>query len=167
MATAHLQMRKALKAEILEQIMASAPAFFEQLVVDLLLAMGYGGSRVDAGRAIGKAGDGGIDGIINEDPLGLDTIYIQAKRWSAKVGAKEIRDFIGALELNHAHKGVFITTSDFAGPAWQAASNAGAKKIVLVNGERLAQLMIDHNVGVATTQTYELKRIDSDYFAEE
>jgi restriction system protein len=125
--------------------------------------MGYGGSRQDAGRAIGRSGDEGIDGIIKEDKLGLDAIYVQAKRWDSTVGRPEIQKFAGALQGQRANKGVFITTSDFSREA-QEYANVISAKIILIDGQRLAQLMADHNVGVASIGNYELKRIDSDYF---
>ena len=127
---------------------------------------GYGVTRKDAGKAIGKSGDGGIDGIIKEDKLGLDAIYIQAKRWENTVGRPEIQKFVGALTGLRARKGLFITTSDFTSEAEDYVSRIDAK-VVLIDGETLAQLMIDHNVGVSTAATYDLKRVDSDYFSEE
>jgi restriction system protein len=135
-------------------------------VVELLLKMGYGGSRQDAGRAIGRSGDGGIDGIINEDRLGLDSIYLQAKRWEGPVGRPEIQKFAGALAEHRAKKGVFITTSFFTKDALASATKHDAR-IILIDGERLATLMIDQGLGVTLEATYEVKRIDSDYFAEE
>lgn len=155
--------RDNLASELLKQIMACSPAFFEQLVVDLLVKMGYGGSRKDAGQAVGKSGDGGIDGIIKEDRLGLDVIYIQAKRWESNVSRPEIQKFAGALQGHHAKKGVFITTSEFSNSAIEFA-NRIESKVVLIGGEDLAKLMIDYNVGVSPTRLYELKSIDSDYF---
>jgi restriction system protein len=163
LATAYQTLRADLQADLIEQVKAASPPFFERLVVDLLLAMGYGGSRQDAGRAIGKSGDGGIDGIIKEDKLGLDVIYIQAKRWEGTVGRPEVQKFAGALQGHRASKGVFITTSSFTREAEDYA-NAINTKLILINGAVLTDLMIDHNVGVATTGTYELKRVDTDYF---
>jgi restriction system protein len=128
--------------------------------------MGYGGSRQDAGKAIGKSGDGGIDGIIKEDKLGLDAIYIQAKRWENTVGRPEIHRFVGALTGQRARKGLFITTANFTADAEEYVSRIDTK-IVLIDGETLAQLMIDHGVGVSTIANYELKKIDTDYFTEE
>lgn len=160
---AYQRLRDELARELLQQIMACSPAFFERLVVDLLLKMGYGGTRRDAGSAIGKSGDGGIDGIIKEDRLGLDVVYIQAKRWEGTVGRPEIQKFAGALQGQRARKGIFITTSNFTKEASQFVSMIESK-IVLIDGETLAQLMIDHNVGVAAVVNYELKRVDSDYF---
>jgi restriction system protein len=144
-------------------VKAASPACFERLVIDLLVAMGYGGSRQDAGRAVGRSGDEGIDGIIKEDKLGLDVIYLQAKRWEATVGRPEIQKFAGALQGQRANKGVFITTSDFSREAEEYASSINLK-IILIDGQRLAGLMIDYNVGVASVGVYELKRLDSDYF---
>lgn len=135
-------------------------------MVELLVKMGYGGSRKDAGSAIGKSGDGGIDGIIKEDKLGLDTIYLQAKRWDSTVGRPEIQKFVGALQGVRAKKGVFITTSNFSSDAIEYVANIDLK-IVLIDGEQLAQLMIDNDIGVSNIASYEIKRIDSDYFSEE
>jgi restriction system protein len=163
MATAYQTLRADLQADLIEQVKTASPPFFERLVVDLLLAMGYGGSRQDAGRAIGKSGDGGIDGIIKEDKFGLDVIYIQAKRWEGTVGRPEVQKFAGALQGHRASKGVFITTSPFTREADEYA-DAINTKLILINGAVLTELMIDHNVGVATTGTYELKRVDADYF---
>ncbi len=155
-----------LVGELLDNIKSCSPAFFERLVVELLLAMGYGGSRVEAGRAIGQSGDGGIDGIIDEDKLGLDSIYIQAKRWEGTVGRPEIQKFVGALQGNRAHKGVFITTSDFSKDAQEYVKNI-SNKVVLINGFTLAKLMIENDVGVSTVSIYKVKKIDSDYFVDE
>jgi restriction system protein len=160
------RMKAALAQELLDTIKHKPPAFFERLVVELLVSMGYGGSIQDAGQAIGRSGDEGIDGIIKEDKLGLDVIYIQAKRWGGTVGRPEIQRFAGALQGQRARKGVFITTSAFTDDARNFAKGID-NKIVLVDGEQLAQLMIDHNVGVAIDEVYELKRIDSDYFSGE
>ena len=140
--------------------------FFERIVVDLLVKMGYGGSIQDAGKAIGKSGDEGIDGIIKEDKLGLDVIYIQAKRWDSGIGRPEIQKFVGALACQRAKKGVFITTSSFSKEAITYASQMDVK-IVLIDGEKLAQYMIDYNLGVSVQNTYEIKKIDSDYFEED
>lgn len=155
-----------LAGEIIQRIKDCSPVFFERLVVELLLSMGYGGSRADAGRAIGQSGDGGIDGIIDEDKLGLDSIYIQAKRWEGTVGRPEIQKFVGALQGNRAHKGVFITTSDFTKEAQEYVKNI-TNKVVLINGFTLAKLMIENDVGVSTVSTYKVKKIDSDYFVDE
>lgn len=163
LASAYGKLRKTLENELLDSIKESSPAFFERLVVDLLVKMGYGGSRSDAGKALGKSGDGGIDGIIKEDRLGLDAIYLQAKRWEGTVGRPEIQKFAGALQGQRANKGVFITTSSFTREAIEYAQIINTK-IVLIDGNYLTSLMIDHNVGVSTAGTYEIKRIDSDYF---
>ena len=146
--------------------MQCSPNFFERLVVELLLSMGYGGTRAGAGRAIGQSGDGGIDGIIDEDRLGLDAIYIQAKRWEGVVGRPEIQKFVGALQGQRAHKGVFITTSEFTKEAQEYVKNIN-NKVVLINGFSLAKLMIENNVGVSIAATYSVKKIDSDYFVDE
>lgn len=160
------QLRDTLAADLLQQIKAASPVFFEQLVVELLLKMGYGGTRQDAGQVVGKSGDGGIDGIINEDRLGLDVVYIQAKRWEGDVGRPEIQKFVGALAGHKAKKGVFITTSGYTKEARGYAAQVDSK-IVLVDGPMLADLMIDFNLGVSAVNTYEIKRVDSDYFAED
>lgn len=159
-------LRNKLVQEILERIMSCSPRFFERLVVDLLVRMGYGGSRKDAGRAIGQSGDGGVDGIINEDRLGLDVVYIQAKRWEGTVGRPTIQAFAGSLEGFRAKKGVMITTSSYSKDAAEYVERI-EKKIVLIDGEQLAQYMIDYGVGVAEMVTYTVKRIDLDYFDEE
>jgi restriction system protein len=163
----YLQIRDALAKDILTSVKSCSPRFFERLVVELLLKMGYGGSREDAGQVIGKSGDGGIDGVIKEDKLGLDIVYIKAKRWEGAVSAGSVRDFSGSLDYHGAKKGVFITTSSFTNDAKQYVGKTGEKKIVLLDGYELAQLMIDYNIGVSTVATYELKRIDSDYFEDE
>ncbi len=163
---AYQLLRRGLELEVLEQVKAASAAFFEQLVVDLLVRMGYGGSLRDAGQAVGRSGDGGIDGIIKEDRLGLDVIYIQAKRWDTTVGRPEIQKFAGALQGYRARKGVFLTTAAFSAEAVDFASRIDSK-VVLIDGPTLAKYMIDHDVGVSPSRTYEVKRIDSDYFAEE
>ena len=162
---AYEDIREGLAAELRQQVRDSSPAFFERLVVDLLVRMGYGGTRQDAGEAIGGTGDGGIDGIIKEDRLGLDIVYVQAKRWEGQVGRPEIQKFAGALQGQRARKGVFITTSSFSREAEDYARSIDSK-IILIDGARLAQLMIDFNVGVTPFATYELKKVDADYFAE-
>lgn len=163
---AHQRLRNDLASELLQRLKTCSPGFFERLVVDVIVKMGYGGTRHDAGKAIGKAGDGGIDGIIKEDRLGLDAIYIQAKRWENTVGRPEIQKFVGALTGQRAKKGLFITSSEFSSEAEDYVSRIDAK-VVLIDGQTLAQLMIEHNVGVSTVNTYEVKKVDSDYFAEE
>jgi len=158
-------LRTELGSEILTNIKSCSPNFFEQLVVDLLVKMGYGGSRKEAGEAIGRSGDEGIDGIIKEDRLGLDIIYLQAKRWESVIGRPEIQKFAGALQGQRAKKGIFITTSSFTREALEYVRNIETK-IILIDGIQLVDLMIDHNIGVSTEAVYELKRIDSDYFTE-
>lgn len=155
-----------LASELLEAIIKNSPLFFEQLVVDLLVTMGYGGSRLDAGQALGKTGDGGIDGIIKEDKLGLDVIYLQAKRYGADnvVPSRDIRDFTGSLEGHGAQKGVFITTSSFTKDGVEFAKRLQNKKIILIDGKKLTELMIVNNVGVSTVVTYHVKKVDLDYF---
>jgi restriction system protein len=157
------QIRQKLSSEILERIRKCSPEFFEKLVVDLIIAMGYGGSRTDAGQAVGKAGDGGIDGVVKEDPLGLDVIYLQAKRWENVVGRPEVQKFAGALQGQKAKKGIMITTSSFTKEALEFASFIETK-IVLIDGSQLTRLLIDHGVGVASGEKYEIRKIDSDYF---
>ncbi len=163
LASAYRLLRQNLEQEVLDTIKELPPTFFEKLVIDLLVKMGYGGNRQDAGRAIGKSGDGGIDGFINEDRLGLDVIYIQAKRWETNVGRPEIQKFAGALQGQKARKGIFITTSGFTREARDYAS-AIETRIILVDGERLATLMVEHNIGVSLMGVYEVKKIDLDYF---
>lgn len=166
--TAYIRLRKSLAQELLNKVIELPPSFFERLVVDLLVKMGYGGSIKDAGKAIGKSGDEGIDGTIKEDKLGLDIIYIQAKRWQKGnvVGRPELHKFVGALAGQGAKKGIFITTSNFTREAIDYTPK-NETKIVLINGEQLAQLMIDYGIGVSTINNYEVKRIDGDYFGEE
>lgn len=164
--SAYLDIRSELATQILEAIKNCPPTFFERLVVELLVKMGYGGSHDDAARAVGKSGDGGIDGIIDEDRLGLDSIYIQAKRWDAVVGRPEIQKFVGALAGMAAKKGVFITTSGFSETAKDYVRQVD-KKVVLIDGEKLSQLMIDYDLGVSTSATYKIKRLDSDYFSDQ
>ena len=161
------KIRNDLAIEILNHIRQCTPAFFEKLVVELLVKMGYGGSRSEAGKTIGKSGDGGIDGIIKEDRLGLDIIYIQAKKWdNAPISRPEIQKFAGALQGQRAKKGIFITTSNFTKNAIEYASMIESK-IVLIDGEQLAKYMIDFDIGVSKIATYEIKKIDTDYFIEE
>lgn len=160
---AYQEIRDNLALEVLDQVMGCTPAFFERLVVDMLVKMGYGGSRSEAARAVGRTGDGGIDGIIDEDRLGLDTIYIQAKRWESSVGRPEIQKFVGALMGRRARRGIFITTSNFSKEAVEYVSTIDFK-VILIDGKRLAELMIDYDVGVTVVSSYQLKRIDSDYF---
>lgn len=161
------QLNDEVRAELLDKILALSPEFFETLVVDLMLAMGYGGSRKDAGQATQYTQDGGIDGIIKEDKLGLDMIYLQAKRYTnTKVGRPDIQAFAGALDMHRAKKGVFITTSSFSK---EANDYIGLieKRIVLIDGEQLTELMLAHNLGVSTKQVFDIKTLDSDYFLED
>ena len=164
--SAYKDLRETLAGDLLDTIKACSPEFFERLVIDVLIAMNYGGSRKEAGEAMGKSGDEGIDGIIKEDKLGLDTIYIQAKRWDkTTVGRPEIQKFAGALLGQAARKGIFITTSRFSREAVDYVKGLDAK-IILIDGERLAELMIEYNVGVDPVTTYAIKKIDLDYFSE-
>lgn len=160
---AHQLIQNALRKDLLDLVKRMDPVRFEQLVLDLLLAMGYGGSREEAAQVTKASHDEGIDGVINEDRLGLDVIYLQAKRWQQTVGRKEIQSFVGALAGQQANKGVFITTSDFADTAVQYARKV-SQKVILIDGERLAELMIQHNIGVSLSRAYEVKHVDSDYF---
>jgi restriction system protein len=158
-------LRRDLAQELLDRIKQKPPVFFERLVVELLVAMGYGGSLKDAGQAIGRSGDGGIDGVIKEDRLGLDYIYIQAKRWEGTVGRPVVQAFAGSLDEVKARKGVMITTSNFSQDARRYVERI-EKKIVLIDGEQLTQLMIEYNVGVTIEETYVVKKVDLDYFEE-
>lgn len=163
---AYENLRDELADEMLIRLKKSSPSFFERIVVDLLVKMGYGGSRADAGKAIGKSGDGGIDGIIKEDRLGLDVVYIQAKRWDSNpVRRPDVMQFAGALQAQRAAKGIFITTSRFTDDARSYVTQIGSK-VVLIDGEQLAQLMINHDVGVSTVSLYPVKKIDTVYFDE-
>jgi len=164
--SAYQKLRSALANDLLQRVKLAPYQFFENLVVELMLAMGYGGSRKEAGEAIGKSGDEGIDGIIKEDRLGLDVIYLQAKRWDGTVGRPELQKFVGALQGKRARKGVFITTASFSAEAVDYISRIDPK-IVLIAGHQLAELMIDFNIGVTTTASYHVKRIDADYFGED
>jgi len=163
---AYENLRTELAGEIIEHLKKSDPSLFEKIVIEVLVKMGYGGTLRDAGKAIGKSGDEGIDGIIKEDRLGLDIIYVQAKRWEANIGRPEIQKFAGALQGQRAKKGIFITTSSFSKESIDFVSKIDSK-IILIYGDQLAEHMIDFNVGVTTTSKYELKRIDSDYFIED
>ena len=163
--TAHKKINAALAEELLDRVREASPAFFEKLNVELLLAMGYGGASDDAGRALGKSGDDGNDGVIDQDPLGVDQIYVQAKRYADgnNVGAGAIRDFFGALSLKKAHKGIFVTTSAFSPSAIQTANDLGTR-IVLIDGIQLARLMIRHNIGCRDEEILYLKKVDEDFF---
>jgi len=163
--SAHLKMRASLGAEVLGRVKAGSSQFFERLVVELLRKMEYGGSQSDAGQVVGKSGDEGIDGIINQDRLGLDVVYLQAKRWDGTVGRPEIQKFVGALHGKRARKGVFITTGAFTADATAYVEHIDPK-VVLIDGRRLSELMIDFEVGVTTSRTYRVQRADSDYFDE-
>ena len=162
---AHRRLNQTLASELLELMAKMDPYRFEQLVVDLLVAMGYGGSRAEAAQVTKRSNDEGIDGIINEDRLGLDVIYVQAKRWQANIGRVEIQNFVGALVGKHATKGVFITTSEFHANAHEYARSVH-HKVILIGGQRLAELMIEYGIGVTTMRTLALKRVDADYFEE-
>jgi len=167
LAAGYMNLRKQIESELLARVKACPPDFFERLVVTLLTTMGYGGSLADAGRAIGKSGDGGVDGLIKEDKLGLDLLYIQAKRWDdTTVGSPEIQKFVGALYGKKAKKEIFITTSTFSKAAVEYATGLDSK-IILIDGAQLAELMFDYGVGVSTVNSYAVKRIDSDFFSEE
>lgn len=165
MRAAHRRMEAALGGELLNRVRLAPPAFFERLIVDLLLAMGYGGTAAGAGRALGRGGDGGVDGVIDQDPLGLDRVYIQAKRYGENnnVGAGEIRDFFGSLDRHKAAKGLFVTTSSFTAGASKEAEQL-SKRIVLIDGEQLARLMIRHNVGCRVEETLQVRKVDEDFF---
>ena len=165
-ASGYAAFRASVEQELLEWVKAASPTFFERLIVQLLVAMGYGGSQEDAGKAVGQAGDGGIDGVIKEDRLGLDTIYLQAKRWDSTVGRPVVQAFAGALVGQHARRGVLITTSTFSADA-QAYVKGIEQRIVLIDGRELARLMFDFGVGVVPVgQPYEMKRVDLDFFPE-
>jgi len=167
LAAGYLKLRKQIESDLLTRVKACAPEFFERLVVMLLTTMGYGGSLADAGRAIGKTGDGGVDGVIKEDKLGLDLLYIQAKRWdNTTVGSPEIQKFVGALHGKKARKGIFMTTSAFSKSAVEYAAGLDTK-VILIDGSQLAELMFEYGVGVATVNSYAVKRIDSDFFTDE
>ena len=165
-AAGYRQLREALAVELLDRIKSIRPSRFEELVVELLLKMGYGGTQEDAGQAVGKSGDGGIDGIINQDRLGLDVIYIQAKRWESDVGRPEIQKFVGALAGNKASKGVFITNAGFSKGAREYAAQVN-HRVILIDGASLAELLMDYELGVSTKEVYTVKRLDTDYFEED
>lgn len=165
---AHASLQAALRDELLQRILANSPAFFEQVIVDLLVAMGYGGSYKDAAAQLGRSGDGGVDGIVNEDRLGLDRIYVQAKRYAIgnPVSRPDVNGFVGSLVGLGANKGVFVTTSTFSQPARDYVKHL-AQRVILIDGQELADLMIEHGVGVRGYRTVEFKRLDEDFFAEE
>jgi restriction system protein len=162
---AYEQLVEALEAEVLQELKSASPKRFEHIVIDLLVAMGYGSNRQDAAKAIGGSGDEGVDGVINEDKLGVSKIYVQAKKWADNVNQKEIRNFIGSIDIKHADKGVFITTADFRPDAAEAAEKS-SKKIVIVNGVQMAKLMVEYNIGVSKEDVFEIKRLDTDFFVE-
>lgn len=167
MATGYLNRRRQIEEDALERVKSCSPEFFERLVVKLITAMGYGGSLADAGRAIGRSADGGIDGVIKEDRLGLEQIYIQAKRWdNASVGRPEIQKFVGALHGKRARKGIFLTTSSFTKDAHEYATGLDIK-VILIDGPELAKFMFDFEVGISTESTYVVKRIDNDFFEDD
>lgn len=166
LARAHAEIRSKVETDLLDAVGKASPAFFEKLVVELLVKMGYGGTLEDAGRALGRSHDGGVDGIIKEDHLGLDAIYVQAKRWQASVGRPDVQAFAGSLEGERARKGVFLTTSSFTAEARDYVRKI-EKKIVLIDGRQLTGLMVDFGIGVNTVTSYEVTRVDSDYFTEE
>lgn len=161
------ELEKILQSDLLEVILNNSPAFFERLIVDLLIAMGYGSGKSEMGQTLGQTGDGGVDGVINEDRLGLDVIYIQAKRYAPenKITPDQIRAFVGSLSEKKAHKGVFVTTSSYTKSALESAKNS-RERIILIDGDELTKLLIRYSVGVRTRATYEIKRIDDDYFEE-
>jgi restriction system protein len=164
--SAYLALRSALADELLDRLKTCSPGFFERMVVQLLVAMGYGGSIADAGQAIGRSGDDGIDGIIKEDLLGLDVVCVQAKRWQSTVGRPVVQAFAGSMEGQRARKGVLITTSNFSREAEEYVGRI-ERRIVLIDGKRLTGLMIDHDIGVSTARSYTVKKLDTDYFTEE
>lgn len=165
---AHAVLHNALKAELLQRVLAQSPAFFERAIVDLLVAMGYGGRHEDAAQRLGRSGDGGIDGVIDEDRLGLDRIYVQAKRYAPhiSVGRPQVNEFIGSLVGLGASKGVFVTTSGFSSPAADSVKRL-PQRVILIDGNRLAELMIEHDVGVRVSRAIEVKRVDEDFFVED
>lgn len=162
---AHKKINAALSAELLDRVRAAPPNFFEHLIIELLLAMGYGGTWEDAGRALGRSGDDGVDGVIDQDPLGVDQIYVQAKRYAEgnNIGSGAIRDFFGALSLKKASKGIFVTTSSFSPSAIQTARDRGSR-IVLIDGIDLARLLIRYNIGCRDEEVIHLKKIDEGFF---
>jgi restriction system protein len=167
LASGYLKLRKQLESELLDRVKSCTPEFFERMVVQLLTTMGYGGSLADAGKAIGRSGDGGIDGVIKEDKLGLDLLFIQAKKWDeTTVGRPEIQKFVGALYGRKAKKGIFITTSAFSKDAKGYAEGLDSR-VILIDGRQLAELMFDYEIGVSTANSYVVKRVDSDFFEDE
>ncbi|HEY4044193.1 MAG TPA: restriction endonuclease [Rhodopila sp.] len=165
MRVAHKQVETSLGQDLLDRVRAAPPAFFERLIVNLLLSMGYGGSAADAGRALGRSGDDGVDGVIDQDALGLDRVYIQAKRYAEgnNIGSAAIRDFFGSLDRHKATKGLFVTTSTFS-PSAKETAEFLSKRIVLIDGEQLAKLMIRYNVGCRVEEVLHIKKVDEDFF---
>jgi restriction system protein len=165
--SAYVALQSALKADLLQRILTNSPDFFEGLIIELLVAMGYGGSRQNAATQLGRSGDGGVDGVINEDRLGLDRVYVQAKRYgSGTVGRPEVQSFVGSLVGLGATKGVFVTTSTFSSQAVDYVRHL-PQRVILMDGQRLAELMTEHNVGVRVSRTVEFKRVDEDFFTED
>lgn len=166
--SAHLELHSALREELLQRMFQNSPVFFEQVIVELLVAMGYGGSLRNAAAQLGRSGDGGVDGVINEDRLGLDRVYVQAKRYASthSVGRPDVQGFVGSLVGLGATKGVFVTTSCFSHQALEFVRHL-SQRIILIDGQRLADLMIEHNVGVRLNRAIEFKRLDEDFFAED
>jgi len=162
---AHTELMSELRSDLLQQILQQSPPFFEQLIVDLLVAMGYGGSHEDAAKRLGRTGDGGVDGVINEDRLGLDRIYVQAKRYAShvSVGRPDIQAFVGSLVGHGSNKGVFVTTSSFSVPAMDFVRHL-SQRVILIDGAALADLMIEYGVGVRVSRAIEIKRVDLDFF---
>lgn len=169
MDTSYAQITKTLEDDVLSEVVSQSPEFFEKLVVDLLISMGYGGSQIQNGQVLGKSGDGGVDGVIKEDKLGFDKIYVQAKKWDtlSTIGRPELQKFVGALSGQGAIKGAFITTAKFSKEAWEYTRNQHMYKIALIDGITLAKLMIENNIGVSTETLYEIKKVDSDYFSDD
>jgi restriction system protein len=165
MRAAHRQIETALAQELIDRIMAASPVFFERLILNLFLKMGYGGSAVEAGRALGRSGDNGVDGVIDQDALGLDRVYIQAKRYAAgnSIGSGAIRDFFGSLDRHKVAKGLFVTTSTFSAAAKETAEFL-SKRIVLIDGEQLARLMVRYDVGCRVEETLQIRRVDEEFF---
>lgn len=164
---AHIAVQKAVRSDLIQRILDNSPSFFEKLIVDLLVAMRYGGSHRDAARQLGRTGDGGVDGVINADRLGLDRVYLQAKRYAqGTVGRPEVQAFLGSLVGLGATKGVFVTTSTFSHQALEFVKHL-PQRVILIDGERLADLLLEHNVGVRVSRTIEFKRVDEDFFSEE
>lgn len=167
METGYAKIKASLSQELLDKVKTNSPSFFEHLVVELMLKMGYGGFREDAGDVTGKPGDGGIDGIINEDRLGIDAIHIQAKKWEGPVGRPELQRFVGAIQGRGANKGIFVTSSTFTDEAVRyAEGNLRDIRLKTIDGKRLAELMVEYGVGVTKVKSYDIMKVDTDYFDE-